>query len=181
MIAPWQILSSTYLGNFRIFRLREDEAVSPRTHEVHNFYILEAPEWINIIPLTPNREVVMVRQYRHGSGTVTLEVPGGMVDPNGESAAGAAARELREETGYIPRKVIHLGSVDPNPAFLNNRCHSYLAMDATLSAAIELDSGEDIDIELVPLADIRGMIANGRITHSLTICAFTFLELFEGA
>lgn len=181
MIKPWIKLSSTILGDYRIFRLREDVAVSPRTNEAQSYFALETTDWVNIIPVTPAGEVVMVRQYRHGTGTITLEVPAGMADHEGEITAEAAARELREETGYVAREVIHLGSVEPNPAFLNNQCHSFLAVDVIQSAEIELDGGEDIAIELIPLDDIRGMIADGRISHSLTICAFTFLELYRGS
>ena len=89
MIKSWKKISSAYLGNYRIFRLRQDEAVSPRTGETQSFYILEAPEWVNVIPVTPAGEVVMVRQYRHGTGTITLEVPAGMADRDGESHADA--------------------------------------------------------------------------------------------
>lgn len=180
MIKPWPILRTTTLGSYRIFRLRQDEALSPRTGQTHSFYILEAPDWVNVIPLTADNHVVMVRQYRHGTGTITLELPAGMADHPGESPAGAAARELREETGYVAREVIHLGSVEPNPAFLDNRCHSFLAVDAAPVHAPAFDGGEDIAVELVPLADIPGMITSGLITHSLTICAFYYFDHTNG-
>ncbi|MEZ4518692.1 MAG: NUDIX hydrolase [Chloroflexota bacterium] len=77
----------------------------PRTGKEHSFYILEAPDWVNVIPLTPDEQVVMVRQYRHGTGTVTLESPAGMADHDGEALAVAAARELREETGSKPARL----------------------------------------------------------------------------
>ena len=179
MIKPWKKLDSRYLGNYRIFRLRQDEVVSPRTGREHSFYILEAPDWVNVIPLTPDGEVVMVRQYRHGTGKVTLELPAGMADHDGETPAVAAARELREETGYVAREIVHLGSVEPNPAFLNNRCHSFLAVDALPVHEPSFDGGEDIAMELVPLAGIPDMIMSGLITHSLTICAFYYFEHFR--
>jgi 8-oxo-dGTP pyrophosphatase MutT (NUDIX family) len=176
MIKPWPKLSSTILGHYRIFRLRQDETVSPRTGRGHTFYVLEATDWVNVIPLTADSEVVMVRQYRHGTGTVTLELPAGMADHDGETAAAAAARELREETGYVAREIIHLGSVEPNPAFLNNRCHTFLAVDAAPVHVPSFDGGEDILVERVSLADIPAMITSGLITHSLTICAFYYFE-----
>ncbi len=179
MIKPWPKLSSTILGDYRIFRLRQDAAVSPRTGREHAFYVLEATDWVNVIPLTAEGQVVMVRQYRHGTGTITLELPAGMADHDGETAADAAARELREETGYVAREIVHLGSVEPNPAFLDNQCHSFLARDVVKTHAPSFDGGEDIAIELVPLAAIPGMIASGLITHSLTICAFYYFEHYD--
>lgn len=177
MIERWQKLGSEILGDFRIFRIRADRSRSPRTGDEHRFFVLESPDWVNVIPLTPAGNVVMIRQFRHGVEAVTLEIPGGMVDEEDDDPAVSAARELREETGYEAAEVIHLGSVDPNPAFLNNRCHSYLARDARWVAAPQLDGAEDIAFEEVPLGDIAALIQSGVITHSLTVAAFYYLEL----
>lgn len=177
MIKRWEKIRTEYLGDFRIFRIRADSSRSPRTGNVHRFFVLESPDWVNVIPLTPEGNVVMIRQYRHGTEEVTLEVPGGMVDPGDGDPSVSAARELREETGYEAEEIIHLGSVAPNPAFLNNRCHSYLARRARRAHAVQLDGAEDIAFEEIPLADIPGLIRDGAITHSLTIAAFYYLEL----
>lgn len=179
MIKKWEKLSSKYVGDFRIFRAREDHSRSPRTGNVHRFYVLETPDWVNIIPLTPENNVVMIHQYRHGTEEITLEVPGGMVDEGDGDPAISAARELREETGYEADAVIHLGSVAPNPAFLDNRCHSYLALGARRVTEVELDGAEDIAFVEIPLARIPSLISDGTITHSLTIDAFYFLELYQ--
>lgn len=177
MIKRWEKIRTEYLGDFRIFRIRADSSRSPRTGNVHRFFVLESPDWVNVIPLTPERNVVMIRQYRHGTEEVTLEVPGGMVDAGDGDPSVSAARELREETGYEAEEIIHLGSVAPNPAFLNNRCHSYLVRRARRAHAVQLDGAEDITFEEIPLAEIPGLIRDGAITHSLTIAAFYYLEL----
>ena len=177
MIKRWEKIRTEYLGDFRIFRIRADSSRSPRTGNVHRFFVLESPDWVNVIPLTPEGNVVMIRQYRHGTEEVTLEVPGGMVDPGDGDPSVSAARELREETGYEAEEIIRLGSVAPNPAFLNNRCHSYLVRRARRAHAVQLDGAEDITFEEIPLAEIPGLIRDGAITHSLTIAAFYYLEL----
>jgi 8-oxo-dGTP pyrophosphatase MutT (NUDIX family) len=177
MIERWQKIGSELLGDFRIFRLRADHSRSPRTGESHRFFVLESPDWVNVIPLTPAGNVVLIRQFRHGTEDVTLEIPGGMVDEADGDPAVSAARELREETGYEAAAIIHLGTTTPNPAFLNNRCHSFLARDARWMVQPQLDGAEDIAFEEVPLANIAALIQNGTITHSLTVAAFYYLEL----
>jgi len=177
MIKSWQKTGSEYLGDFRIFRIRADSSRSPRTGIVHRFFVLESPDWVNVIPLTPEGKVVMIRQFRHGSEDVTLEVPGGMVDREDGDPAVSAARELREETGYEAAEIVHLGSVAPNPAFLNNHCHSYLARDVRPVTLPQLDGAEDISFEEIPLTDIPRLIRDGTITHSLTVVAFYYLQL----
>lgn len=177
MVKRWEKTNTEYLGDFRIFRIRADSSRSPRTGTVHRFFVLESPDWINVIPLTPEGNVVMIRQFRHGTEDVTLEVPGGMVDGEDGDPSVSAARELREETGYEGTEIVHLGSVAPNPAFLNNRCHSYLARNVRPVAEPQLDGAEDISFEEIPLADIPGLIRDGAITHSLTITAFYYLQL----
>ena len=99
-IKPWPVVNSKPVGDFRIFTIRSDVKRSPRTGREHDFYIIDCVNWVNIIAVTPQRELVMIEQYRHGSNTVELEVPGGMMDPHEQSPVAAGERELREETGY---------------------------------------------------------------------------------
>lgn len=169
--APWKILSSERRESLRIFGLRIDRAVSPRTAAAHDFYILESADWVNVIPLTPGREVVLIRQYRHGTREVTLEIPGGIVEA-GDTPTAAARRELGEETGYAAAEMISLGCVHPNPAFLENRCHTFLARNARPAGPQAQDEKEDIEVLLKPLAAIPALIRSGQITHSLVVAAF---------
>ena len=142
------------------------------------FYRINAPEWINVIPLTEDDHVLFVRQYRFGTEDFTLEIPGGMCDP-GETPREAALRELLEETGHAAGELISLGAVHPNPALQSNRCHSYLARDLTRVGDPQPDTHESFDQLRVPLARVRGMIASGEVTHSLVIAAFHLLQLAD--
>ena len=171
MIKPWKLIRSQPAQSFRVFSVRTDTTVSPRTGIEHDFYVIETRDWINIIPLTDDDQMVMIRQYRHGSREVTLEIPGGLVDP-GDTPKKAAARELLEETGYQAKKWIKIGVGNPNPALFNNRCYTFLAQDIKKIAAPTPDQTEDIEVVLIPLADIPELIRKGEIGHAIVIMAF---------
>ena len=177
---PWPLVSSRIDRSFRIFNLRMNRSVSPRTGEEHDFIVLESAPWVNVIALTDREEVVLIQQYRHGTQEVTLEIPGGLVDADEPSVA--AKRELLEETGYRGEEWIDLGYVHPNPAIQNNRCHTFLALGAKPAGTQSLDDKEDIAVVLKPLAEIPRLIREGAITHALVICAFWrfFMEYRPG-
>ena len=170
-IKPWKLKSSKKEKSFKIFDLRIDRAVSPRTGEEHDFYVFESREWVNIIPVTREKDVVLIKQYRHGVSDIVLEIPGGIVE-EGDSPLDAAIRELKEETGYSSSKMVCLGMVHANPAFLNNRCYSYLALDCFPDGPQDLDDKEDIEVLLRPLSEIPKLIRDGEISHSLILAAF---------
>lgn len=174
MIKPWEVISSELLGSFRIFNLRENRARSPRTGQVHGFYVLESADWVNVIPLTSDNRLVMVRQYRHGSKEITLEIPGGLVDPN-DTPREAAVRELMEETGYGVREIIPLGKLRPHPALFDNHCYTFLATGVYPAGNTCLDEAEDIETVLVPLNDVPVLIEQGEIVHSLVLTALYLL------
>ncbi|RMD56634.1 MAG: NUDIX hydrolase [Candidatus Thermofonsia bacterium] len=178
MVKKWPKLDSQTLGDYRIFTIRQDTRQSPRTGKIHTFFVLDTTDWINVIPLTANNEVVMIHQFRHGTGDVTLEIPGGMVDPN-EDPADSARRELLEETGYTCDDIIPIGVVHPNPAFLSNRCHTFLATNARWQQPPHFDGAEDIAVELFPLSDVPELIRNGRISHALVVAAFSHLDRYQ--
>lgn len=128
-----------------------------------------------MIPLTPERRVLMVRQYRYGVEGFTVEIPGGMCDP-GEAPIVSARRELREETGYEGAELVELGWVYPNPAIQTNRCYTFLATDVKHVGDPTPDPNEAFEQLQVPLDDIPKMIASGEINHSLVVAAFQLLN-----
>ncbi|MFZ0449716.1 MAG: NUDIX hydrolase [Desulfatiglandaceae bacterium] len=178
---PWEVISTIRDKSYRVFALRKDTALSPRTGKTHDFFILESSSWVNVIPLTKDNQVVLVRQYRHGTGEVTLEIPGGLVE-NKDTPEQAAWRELAEETGYGAEEMISLGFVFPNPAIQNNKCFTFLAKNAMQVGEQDQDGGEDIEILLKPLSEIPGLIRTGVISHSLVVAAFYrfFMEHARG-
>ena len=174
----WRRESSEQLADCRVFKVRRDLSVDPRDARTHDFYVIEAPDWINVIPLTAKGEVVLIEQYRHGTQQLSLEIPGGMVDP-GESPRETAARELLEETGYASTDVVLLGKTHPNPAIQDNWIHTFLARGAEPRQQPSCDGTEQTVVRLVPLERIPTLIAEGKITHSLVVVGFHLLQLAQ--
>lgn len=179
LVAEWTRTASEPIADYRVFKLRRDRSIHPRSGVEHPFVVLEGGDWVNVIPVTRGGNVVFVEQFRHGVRSRTLEIPGGMVDP-GETPAFAAARELREETGYAGEEPLELGWIHPNPAIQNNRCWSYVVQDAFAAGAAHNEGSEDIAVIEVPLRDVPRLIAAGRITHALVVVAFQWLWLRQG-
>lgn len=175
----WERLASEIAYACRIFSIRRDRARFSRDATEHDFHVVESADWVNIIPVTPSGEVVLVRQFRHGIRDCTLEIPGGMIDPEDASPLVAARREMIEESGYDSERVEVLGSIHPNPAIQNNRCHSFVAYDVERRHVPAFDSTEETEVVLVPLATIPDLIRAGDITHALVVVAFHWLALRE--
>lgn len=174
--ARWRTVSEQVLASYRVFDVTQLERQREDTGHQHRFFRIESVDWANIIPITVDGDVVMIRQFRQGAGAETLEIPGGLVDA-GEDVATAAARELLEETGYQAGDVIALGSVFPNPALFSNRIHSFVATGCRLVGEIENSPSEETTIELVPLDRIDAMLLEGQIDHALVMNAFHWWKL----
>ncbi len=170
-LEPWKLISSKPEKSYGIFSFRTDRVCSPRTGMDYDFYVLESNPWVNVIPLTPENEVILIRQYRHGIRDMSLEIPGGLVE-GPDTPIVAAQKELLEETGYQASRMLPLGSVLPNPAIQDNRCYTFLAKDVLLVGEQQLEEKEDIEVLLRPLSDIPGLIRDGEIEHSLVLAAF---------
>lgn len=171
MIEPWRKVSSVPLGDFHVFSLRKDKRVSPRTGAEHDFFIIDASNWVNVIALTSSGEMVFIEQYRHGSETVELEIPGGIIDGSDPSPITAGCRELLEETGYEGRDAGLLGQVFPNPAIMRNTCYTVLVRDCRRVKPVQFDHAEDLETVLVPASEVPALIRSGKVRHSLVVAA----------
>ena len=175
MIKDWKLKKSEALNDYRIFKTRRDIRMSPITGREHDFFVIESPDWVNIVALTEDEEIIFINQFRHGISRPTLEIPGGMVD-DGENPAESARRELLEETGYTSDNFKEIGKVHPNPAIFNNTCYTFLASSAKKVCDPKFEGTEDIENVLHPASRIDELIKKGKITHSIVINALHFYQ-----
>jgi len=178
-IKPWKILGSKYLYRSNGVALRIDQCQIQKGI-VFEPYVIETGTWVNIIALTKNREVVLIKQYRHGVGQILVEIPAGIMDDEDENPREAAQRELLEETGYTSDQFIEVGKVYPNPATHTNKTHSFLALDVEKVRQQNLDATEEIDVFLVPLDEFISLVKGGGLPQALHVSALFFaLEYLE--
>jgi 8-oxo-dGTP pyrophosphatase MutT (NUDIX family) len=177
-VKPWRRIDSRSIHSCGIFELSQVRFRPPDARPADWFYLIDAPHWINVIPLTDDDRVLLIRQYRFGTEELTLEIPGGMCDAD-EPPEEAARRELREETGHDAESLVEIGWVHPNPAIQNNRCYTYLARGLRKVGNPEPDAHESFEQLTVPLSDIPGMIERREITHALVVTAFKLLDDYE--
>jgi ADP-ribose pyrophosphatase len=174
-VSRWEKLKQAMQTSTRIFDLLSVRYRHPARGIERDFVVVRAPDWVNVIALTVDGRIVLVRQFRFGVDDFTFEIPGGVIEA-GEDPIVAARRELREETGYIGSKATLLGSVRPNPAFQSNSCHIVLVDEVELSQPAEWDPDEEIQVTIEFVEDVFQMARAGRITHGLVLNA---LWLFE--
>ena len=179
MLKPWPTVRKKQLGDYRIFSLRSEEKLSPRTNLTHEFFILDCVNWVNVIAVTPDNQLVMIEQFRHGSNTVELEIPGGTMDASDASPVATGVRELQEETGYAGDNPQIIGQVFSNPAILSNTTFTVLVQNCRLQHEVQLDSGEDLVTRLVPIAEIPDLVRNTKIRHSLVVVALYHFDLWR--
>jgi len=169
-MSSWKVQHSEPGPDLSLFKTRFDHLTNPRNGITQRMIILDSPDAANVVAITPNQELVLVRQYRVGIGFETLELPGGIVD-EGEEHHFAAQRELREETGYASNNWNFLGSIPSNPVFMDSYIHHWLATDCVPTHALDLDSGEAVDLELMPLEEAFQCWKSGFFQHPHTVNA----------
>jgi 8-oxo-dGTP pyrophosphatase MutT (NUDIX family) len=177
-VEEWRERKRALVADCRVFSVERSDAVSPFDATEHSFYRIRSPDWVQIVAITPDEHIVLVRQYRHGCQRVTLEIPGGLVDA-GEDPAQAALRECLEETGYRGTMAVSLGAVNPNPALFANRLHGFLATDVVLEGAVQNTGTEHTSVALVAVRDLEQMLRDGEIEHALVAATlWRYLRLY---
>lgn len=177
-VKPWREIGRERLVDCRIFEVERSLAESPVDGSVHDYYRVVSRDWVQVIPITDDDEVVMVRQYRHGASNIVLEIPGGLIEA-GEDPADAALRECLEETGYRAERAHAMGNMNPNPAIHGHRLHSFYARGARRVAEVQNTPTEYTEVELVPLDRVADYLETGRIDHCLvaaTLWRFLYLS-----
>ncbi len=167
----WERIDSKVIADCRVFKVRED--LAQNGDKTGKFYVIENPDWVNVVAVTKALDVVLIEQFRHGIEEVILEIPGGMIDAD-EAPESAARRELLEETGYTADEFVFLGKSRPNPAIQNNWVYHFAAVNAEKTGQVEFDEHESVITKLSPLAAIPDLIKSGAITHSLVLAAFQY-------
>ena len=171
----WEKLGQTTLAKTVVFELQSVRYRHPVRGIEREFVVVRAPDWVNVLALTPDGRLVLVRQFRFGIDGFSLEIPGGVINA-GEDPIEAGRRELREETGFTGGRARLIGSVQPNPAIQSNRCHIVLVEGAVRTAELDWDENEEIEVTALPVDEVLALAHNGTITHGLVLNA---LFLFE--
>lgn len=171
----WKTLSSKEIFKTSFFRFRMDKCELPDGRVMPHYYVMEFPDWVNVVPVTDDGRIVLVEQYRHASGETCLEIPGGSTDPHSkEEPKKAAMRELLEETGYVPEDMRLVGVHSPNPAMQNNRMHTYVAFGCKKMQEPDPDPFEDLRVVTATVPEVMQMIFEGKIDHTIVVASLLY-------
>lgn len=175
----WKVTNSKQILKDRWISLRADRCVMPTGTVLDPYYVLEYPDWTNIAAITPEKEMVLIRHYRHGIGKTVIELPAGCIDKQDPSPAESAERELLEETGYKGSPMKKLCKISANPATHTNLTHGFLTLNAEKIQEQTLDDTEQIEVILAPLPRVMKLLDEGAFYQSLNISTlfYAFREL----
>ena len=174
--SPWDMQENNLHADCRIFEVRKQRLKRRSDGLEGEFFVLDTNDWVNVLALTTDDKIILVRQFRYGSKEQSLEPPGGVVE-RGEDPVVAGLRELQEETGYVGEEPKLLGVVRPNAAILSNRCHVILVRNAQKTAELNFDQHEELVTELYPVRELKEMVRRGEITHSIGLNSIMMLLL----
>lgn len=175
----WERIETRLDRSYDLFSISVQRSRSPRTGNVHEFQVLNSPDWVAVIPVTPDNQVIMVRQYRHGTAGLSLEPPGGLIK-DGQTPEESAREELEEETGYQASAFEMLGWMYPMPALFTNRFYVFLAREASPTGRINPDETEEIETVPIPVDRVKDYIRSGKINSSVMVAALhLFLDRLE--
>lgn len=173
----WEMFPDRVLLQTPIVTIKSGPVLCKRSGRCKDFYLFDFPDWVNVVAVTPDERIVLIRQFRYGSRRVEIEIPGGMVDP-GEDPVAAGCRELLEETGYAGIDARIIGRVCPNPAIQRNHCYTILVEQACKVADLRMDDMEDIETTPVTVEAVRAYMASGQIEHGLVLNALMYYLSF---
>lgn len=177
-VEGWEVDEEKVLLKTSVATIKSGPVKCCRSGREKDFYLFDFPDWVNVVAVTPDNRLVMIRQFRYGSRRSEIEIPGGMIDP-GEDPVTAACRELQEETGYVGTDPVIIGKVCPNPAIQRNFCYTVLVRGACKTASPKLDDMEDIECFLHSYEEVEALIKEGTINHGLVLNALMFFN-FSG-
>ncbi|MFN7089229.1 MAG: NUDIX hydrolase [Allorhizobium sp.] len=164
----WRTVTSETLVKDRWIDLRADKCITPKGHEISPYYVLSYSDWVNVVAITPDEQILLTKQYRHAAGQAFWEIPGGGIDPNDPDPCAAAGRELEEETGYRAEKIELITTLFPNPASHTNRLHTLLAHNVTPIGEQRLEAGEDgLTVHLMPIPELIARVRDGFLGQAL--------------
>jgi len=177
----WKLLSSNYLFKDLWFTVRKDTCLTPGGKIVSPYYVYEFPTWVTVVPVTEDGRIVMLHQYRHALGESCIEIPGGCVDHTDKNLQAAAARELKEETGYEFSSYDYLGKTSANPSTNNNLMHMFLAKGGKKVAEQSLDGNEEIEVELMTVKEVKKLLKENKIMQAMhvTCLLYAFQKIGE--
>jgi len=164
----WEIRQQKTEYKNRLFGIRNLDCLHNKKNVQNDFFVIDTFNWINVVALTTDGKFILVKQHRLGTGEISIETPGGVID-DGESPEECAVRELREETGFTGKSVHLLKSLQVNPAIMSNMINFYLIEGCEQSSGQDLDDAEDIEVITVTVDELTGMIRDGLFTHSLAV------------
>ncbi len=180
MIPIWETIINKELIDLKIFKAEMVTRKHPLSGKYADFVVLNSSNWANVIPITNDGNILLIEQFRQGTNSVTIEIPGGLIEKNEEPTI-AARRECIEETGYTSKKELELLGVSlPNPAFLNNKCFTFAWFDVEKTHLQNFDENEEINVIPTPIGEIKKMIQSGKINHSIITTAFFYFFLKYG-